>query len=291
MFTSRSTSGSVPAQRHPVGRRDRGTLIAALALVGVAAIAWAALLLPAFGSDATMSGMGVEPETMGEDAMEMPGATEVIAPAAFAVPLGAATFLASWLVMMTAMMLPSAAPMVLLYRAMATGSATRRARHTAVFVSGYLVAWSLFGAVVYLVQQGLVLLRVVSPGLDAAWPLAVALVLASAGLYQFSPLKDRCLRQCRSPFSFLMLRWEPGIGAGFRLGVRHGLYCVGCCWGLMVVLVAAGAMGLPWVTLIALVVFGEKLLPRSPARLVGLLLLGLAAAVAIRPDLSALLAG
>jgi predicted metal-binding membrane protein len=286
-----ATPEPVRPPHRPVGRLDRGTLLTAVALLGVAAAAWAALLLPASGPDATMPGMGTAPAAMGEGSIGSSGSMEVMPPVPLADPAGAATFVAAWLVMMTAMMLPSAEPMVLLYRAMATGPTWRRAWATAVFVSGYLVVWSVFGVIVYLGQQAAVLLRFAWPALEAAWPSALVVMLASAGLYQFSPLKDRCLRQCRSPISFLMLRWQPGVVGGFRLGVRHGVYCVGCCWGLMVVLVAAGAMGLAWVALIALVVFVEKLVPRSPARVVGIVLIALAASVAIRPDLALLLTG
>lgn len=284
-----STPESVRRQRGRVGGLDRGMLLTALALVTVASAAWAAMLVPELGPDAAMPGMEATPTEMGGSGLGPTAATNMTPSAVIAGALHAAAFVAAWLVMMTAMMLPSALPMVLLYRAMATGSAWQRARHTTVFVAAYLMAWFGFGAIVYLVQQSLVQLRMGWPALEAAWPIALALVLASAGLYQFSPLKDRCLRQCRSPLSFLMLRWRPGVLGGFQLGVRHGIYCIGCCWGLMVVLVAAGAMGLAWVALIALVIFAEKLLPRSPARVVGVVLLGLAGAVAVRPDVAALL--
>jgi predicted metal-binding membrane protein len=115
-------------------------------------------------------------------------------------------------------------------------------------------------------------------------------VLLAAGVYQFTPLKGVCLRACQSPLAFLLGHWKPGLGGALRMGLEHGLYCCGCCWGLMAVLVAAGAMGLVWVVLIALAVFGEKLLPRGQwaARMIGVLLLALGVVVALQPSLAIL---
>jgi predicted metal-binding membrane protein len=215
-----------------------------------------------------MAGMNAEPSTSG-------------------FMLTGVTFVGAWVVMMAAMMLPSAAPMVLLYRAITEGSASARVLRTIMFVLAYLVAWGVFGVAVYVLQQVLAGVAAQSPAINAAWPFAVAGTLAAAGLYQFSGLKDMCLRQCRSPWSFLIPQWRPGIWGGIELGVRHGAYCIGCCWGLMAVLVVAGAMGLAWVTLVAVVIFAEKLLPpgRAAARIVGGLLLLLAGTVAVMPDL------
>ena len=128
---------------------------------------------------------------------------------------------------------------------------------------------------------------------QAALPYGVAASLLAAGVYQFTPLKETCLRQCRSPLDFLMQRWRPGALGAFRLGVEHGAYCAGCCWGLMAVLVVAGAMSLPWVALLTLVIFAEKLLPASrwTVRLVGGVLVGLGIMVALRPEGAMLLRG
>lgn len=204
-------------------------------------------------------------------------------------PGQAAAFVLAWLVMMTAMMLPSAMPMLIVVRATASGSRARRAAYTAAFTSGYLLVWGAIGVVVYLAQQVAVGLARSIPSVGDAWPWIVAIVVAGAGVYQFSPLKDVCLGQCRSPISFIMTRWRAGMRGGLDLGVRHGAYCLGCCWGLMAVLVVAGAMGLAWVALIALVVFVEKLLPggRRAARLTGTGLLVLAAVIAARPEVVA----
>ena len=184
-----------------------------------------------------------------------------------------APFLLGWLLMMAAMMLPSVAPLVLLY-------ATQH--RPAALVAGYLVVWLAIGVPVYALHRAVDLMEVPAP--------AVAAVLVAAGVYQLTPLKRACLTRCRSAVSFLMLRWGRGP---LRLGAEHGAYCVGCCWGLMTVLVVAGAMQLAWAAAIALVVFVEKVLP--PARWVdvatagGLVALGVA--VAVDPDLAMLLNG
>ena len=261
---------------HAVGSvwRDRGTLLTVVVLAAVAAVAWAALLLSS--GDGTMDDMA---DTM---PASVPGMATLD-------PAAAAAFVVAWLVMMTAMMLPSAMPMLIVARATASGSPARRAAYTAAFTSGYLLVWGAIGVVVYLAQQVAAGLAGSIPSVGDAWPWIVAIVVAGAGLYQFSPLKDACLGQCRSPISFIMTRWRSGIRGGLELGVRHGAYCLGCCWGLMAVLVVAGAMGLAWVALIALIVFAEKLLPggRRAAHLTGAGLLVLAAVIAARPEVVA----
>ena len=266
--------------------RERGTVVTATALLAITTMAWLALILPTPAGETSMPGVGSSTDGMADG---MAGGERRSAFSLAIDPLAAITFVGAWLVMMTAMMLPSAAPMLLLARALATGSTLRRAAYTAVFIGGYLLIWGGFGLVVYVVQQAAALVAMALPDVRDAWPYIVAAILAGAGVYQFSPLKQLCLGQCRSPLSFLMERWRPGLVGGLRLGVRHGAYCLGCCWALMAVLVAAGAMGLAWVTLIALVVFAEKLLPgdgRSRG-LVGLSLVGLAVVIVIRPEMAA----
>src|SRR5439155_19129579 len=121
----------------------------------------------------------------------------------------------------------------------------------------------------------------------------VAGLLVTAGLFQLSPLKQMCLRGCRSPVGFLLGRWRSGWRGGLAMGWAHAAHCLGCCWALMAVLVVAGAMGLPWVLLIGLAVAAEKLLPRGEwiARAIGVALVLLGAAVAVRPDLAVALRG
>jgi predicted metal-binding membrane protein len=163
--------------------------------------------------------------------------------------------LAMWWIMMVAMMLPSAAPMILLF-----ATVSRRQREqgrsyvpTALFAATYIVVWGLFSLAAAALQSRL---ETASP---PAW-LSGALLL-SAGLYQLTPLKDSCLRQCRSPLNFLMTRWRPGWRGALRMGVEHGAYCVGCCWLLMGLLFVGGVMNLWWVIGIALYVLLEKVVP------------------------------
>ena len=157
--------------------------------------------------------------------------------------MGAPAFLGAWLVMMAAMMLPSAAPLVLIYRRGASPTAT------GALTAGYLALWAAVGIAAYAADSSLEGSRV------------AALVLVGAGLYELTPLKARFLRQCRDPAGFLMTRWRGGPAGAFRLGLEHGLFCLGCCWALMAVLVVSAAMGLAWAAVIALAVFAEKVLP------------------------------
>lgn len=183
----------------------------------------------------------------------------------------APAFLAGWTLMMAAMMLPSALPLVALY------GRTRRPEPVA---AGYLVVWAAFGVPVYA-------LAAVRDVMDLPSN-AVAATLVAAGVYQLTPLKSACLRRCRSPVSFLLERWGRNP---FRLGVEHGAYCVGCCWALMAVLVVASAMGLGWAAAIALVVFAEKVLPAGAltARIASAILIALGVAVAVAPGIAAAL--
>ena len=250
---------------------DRATLIVGTALAAVTAAAWVAV----FAHPAT---------SRGSMAMETTSSVGLLL-------TGAAGFVGAWVVMMAAMMLPSAAPLVLLYRA---AGADGRAVNAVPLVAGYLLAWSVFGALVYAAQQTLGAVIHASPALGDARPYAVAGILTIAGVYQFTSLKKACLRKCRSPLDFLMHRWRgPSAFDALRLGAEHGSYCVGCCWGLMAVLVISGAMSLVWVVLIALVVFMEKVMPfgERGAQLSGAGLGLLALLVAVHPELSMLLRG
>ncbi len=250
---------------------DRTTLLVGAALAAVTVAAWAAVLAKAAASSGSMAINTTPPA--GPDLA------------------GATGFVGAWVVMMAAMMLPSAAPLVLLYR---VAGADGRAVNAVPLVAGYLLVWAAFGALVYAAQQALGAVAHASPALGNSRPYVVVGILAIAGVYQFTSLKKACLRKCRSPLDFLMQRWR-GRGAfdALRLGAEHGAYCVGCCWGLMAVLVISGAMSLLWVVLIALIVFMEKLMPfgERGAQLSGVGLGLLALLVAVRPELSMLLRG
>jgi predicted metal-binding membrane protein len=178
---------------------------------------------------------------------------------------GLGWYVGIWLTMMAAMMLPSAAPMVFLFSRV---SAERERRGqpfvpTWVFVAGYLAAWTLYGLGAYGIYRAIA-------GVDHGFlewgrsgPYVVGIAIAVAGVYELTPLKSVCLRHCRSPLHYVLGGWRPGWSGALRMGVEHGAYCVGCCWGLMVVLFALGVMSLFWMALVAGVIFFQKLIPRA----------------------------
>ena len=211
-------------------------------------------------------------------------------------PLSGAALVAftlEWGVLMTAMMLPSAAPMILLYGATSRrpGASNGRVIPAEVFAMTYVVLWLLTGVPVYLAWVWIGGIAARSATFAAAIPYAIAGTLFAAGVYQLSPAKHACLRQCEAPVDFLVRRWRTGYAASLRLAAAHAGYCIGCCWALMLLLVVAGAMSLPWVLAIALLVFAEKVLPGGgrTARITGVILIVAALSVAVRPELAAVL--
>jgi predicted metal-binding membrane protein len=171
-----------------------------------------------------------------------------------------------WAAMMVAMMLPSAAPAILLYARVHRHSAEAdSAPPTAAFLGGYLACWLALSAVA-------ATLHLTLEGDALASRNAAAALLIAAGLYQLSPLKDACLSRCRSPAEFLTHHYRPGTSGALRLGLLHGAYCVGCCWSLMALLFVGGVMNLAWVAALTLLVAAEKLLPGGQwiARVAGL---------------------
>jgi len=164
---------------------------------------------------------------------------------------------------MAAMMLPSVAPMVLFYARVANERARRNEAFvpTWVFVSGYLASWAVYGLVAYAVYRAI---RTAAGGAfawDGAGPYVAGGALVVAGIYELTPLKNVCLRHCRSPLHFVLHGFRSGYSGAFRMGVEHGAYCVGCCWGLMLALFALGVMSLLWMALFALIILAQKLLP------------------------------
>lgn len=193
-------------------------------------------------------------------------------------------FLIAWTVMMAAMMFPAAAPMLLLFH---TTSVKRHGSSvpTSIFTAAYLAVWTGIGVVAWAaVEIGSDLAGRLGAGDRATWaPIALGTTLAAAGLYQLTPLKRVCLDHCRSPLNFMMQHWCEGRLGAWRMGLRHGLYCLGCCWALFAVLVAAGVMSLAWMALLTLVIFVEKVLPVGPraSMAIGALLVLLAVLVAV----------
>jgi predicted metal-binding membrane protein len=233
--------GAPAATLEALLKRDRALVLAGL--VGLTVIAWAYVVRLA--------------ERMGAmRAMTMPveqawGTADL------------AALFAMWAVMMVAMMLPSASPLILLFAAVGR---TRRLRGsqavpTGFFVLGYLALWSGFSALAASIQLALHNHALLSPTMSAASPSLAGIMLLAAGLYQWTPLKRICLAHCRSPLGFLTTEWREGVDGALRMGLKHGVYCVGCCWILMCLLFVAGVMNLLWVATIAAFVLVEKLAP------------------------------
>lgn len=184
-----------------------------------------------------------------------------------------------WAVMMIGMMIPSAAPMILLFAGLRRRKRPRAALggEIAVFMSGYILVWTGFSVAATALQWSLEQAALLSPMMVSLSPQLNGAILIAAGIYQWLPIKDVCLRQCRDPARFLSEHWRPGTAGALGMGLRHGLFCLGCCWVLMALLFVGGVMNLVWIALIAGLVLIEKLAPRG-ARLGRLGGLGLAAA-------------
>jgi predicted metal-binding membrane protein len=203
---------------------------------------------------------------------------------------GLGWFIGVWVVMMAAMMFPSIAPMVIMYARIQEGKRERgdetQAGVTAVFVAGYLVSWAAAGLVGFAIVEAVDSLDLGFLAWDEAGPYVAGGVIVAAAIYQLTPLKDICLRHCRSPMMFLLQHWRSGRAGALRMGIEHGGYCVGCCWMLMAALLALGVMSIGWMAFIAALIASEKLLPwRVIAnRGIAVLLLVLGLAVAFTPE-------
>ncbi len=221
-------------------KRDRTLVLAALA--GATALAWVYLVISAVGMD------------------EMPMVMPQVKPWT---ALDFGLMFLMWVVMMVGMMVPSAAPMILLY-AMVSRKQQERGRTfapTGAFVSGYIVVWTAFSLGATALQWILEQVALLSPMMVSTSPLFGGVLLIGAGIYQWTPLKHACLKRCRSPFDFLMRGWRKGAGGAFVMGVEHGAFCVGCCWVLMGLLFFGGVMNLLCVAAITIFVLIEKMAP------------------------------
>ena len=196
-----------------------------------------------------------------------------------------ALLFAMWLVMMVGMMLPSAAPTVLLYAMVVRkdASAGSPVARVYAFLSGYLLCWAVFSVAATALQRELSAARWLSPMMELQNRPLSAAILIVAGLYQLTPLKRSCLRQCRAPAAFISEHWHPGVAGALRMGAAHGLYCLGCCWALMLLLFAGGVMNLLCIVLLMLFVLLEKLAPfgQRTALLAGVMLVAVGAALAV----------
>lgn len=185
----------------------------------------------------------------------------------------ASLILAMWLVMMAAMMLPGAMPMLLLHHKVAQQTSPgEAARWSVAFGVAYLAVWFGFSVLATFLQWSLDRAGVLSGDMAASSKALAAALLIIAGSYQWTPWKSQCVSHCRSPLDYVLKYWRRGIAASFSLGLRHGVYCVGCCWALMLLLFVGGVMNLAWVALIAAFILVEKTFPRGDlaGRLAGL---------------------
>ena len=230
-------------------------------LIGVTIGAWAFTLYQAVSMDVPM-GMAMRGGMAGDGMAGM--AMDGMSGADWSLE-GLAVFVALWTVMMVAMMLPGATPMILIFASAQSRRERLVAIPTWIFIAGYFVVWAAAGILVYLVVQVATELAVHFVALDrAVWSaLALGATLVVAGIYQFTPLKRVCLRHCRSPLAFVAQHWREGRIGAFKMGIHHGLYCLGCCWALFGVLVAAGTMSIAWMLLLTLTVSAEKLFPQA----------------------------
>lgn len=170
-----------------------------------------------------------------------------------------------WWVMMVAMMLPSAAPMILLFATVNKGAVRQNSRAvpTFVFAAGYLLIWGGFCLLAVVAQWALTSLDLLDQMMQSNSRYFGAALLISAGIYQFTPVKDACLKNCKSPVQFIMGHWVPGHFGALKMGLLHGAYCLGCCWFLMGLLFFGGVMNILWIGGLALYVLLEKLMPHG----------------------------
>jgi predicted metal-binding membrane protein len=234
----------------------RAEVVVIVALLGLAVLGWLFTDLEMVGMDA---GPGTDPGAFG-------------------------FYITTWVVMMAAMMFPSFAPMVVVLRRLERGRPASSLT-TPLFVSGYLAVWTASGLVAYAVlKAGRAWTGDVLAWHQAGQALAGAALFVAAG-YEFTPLKTKCLGKCRSPFGFFTNSWQDGPRGAFSMGVRHGAWCLGCCWALMVAFFALGAMSLTWMAVLAALIAAEKLLPwrRTAIAAVAAALLALAVGVAAAP--------
>lgn len=230
-------------------------------LIGIAAAWVAAVVAQAAGAAALLH----------HDALIEDGPSPLVA---------GAVFLLTWQVMIAAMMLPSSLPLVRLF-AKASAGAPHRSRAMMAFLGGYALVWSAFGALAFAMDAALHAAVEASPWLhEREWAIGGS-VLALAGAFQFTSIKDACLDKCRHPAQFLICYYDRGLGAGFRLGARHGAFCVGCCWALMLVMFAAGVASLLSMALLTTLMVHEKTQPtgRRTVPVTGVALLGLSSVV------------
>jgi predicted metal-binding membrane protein len=178
------------------------------------------------------------------------------------------TMLTMWSIMMVAMMLPSAAPMLITFARVNRGRRDRNAPYVpvVVFLLGYVIVWTAFSVFATTLQFWLTSVRLLSMSTASASPIFAGSLLIGVGLVQWTPWKQRCLRHCASPLQFIVTAWRDGWNGALRMGFHHGLFCLGCCWAIMLLLFASGVMNLLWVAALSVYVLAEKLAPTFISR-------------------------
>ena len=248
-------------------RRDR--LVVVIALVAVIVLSWAYILagagmgMSAFEMTQMTQSVGVSDSaqpSMQEMSTGGTAADSLMATGTWTVGYPVVIFL-MWWVMMFGMMLPSAAPLLLLFARMMRKEKGAPYVPTGVFALGYVVMWAAFSAIATGAQWGLEASGLLSGIMVGTSAVLAAALLIAAGVWQLTPLKNACLRHCRSPIGFLSAHWRPGRTGAFRMGLVHGAFCLGCCWFLMALLFYGGVMNLYWIIGLALYILIEKLLP------------------------------
>jgi predicted metal-binding membrane protein len=203
--------------------------------------------------------------------------------------MGAPLFIANWIAMMVAMMFPTAAPMILTFARVHAGRQQQGQLFvpTWTFVGGYMVVWAVFGVLAYVVALGAEALAAQSMWLTEQAPRIGGAVLIVAGLYQLSPLKTTCLTKCRTPLGFILASWRDGYAGALRMGVEHGVYCLGCCWLLFVILFPLGIMNVAAMAVITLLIFAEKslVISRRINKVVAVALIAYGVLVLVLPNI------
>ena len=235
----------------------RDTAVVAAALLALTLLAWLALL----------AGAGTGMDTLAMSGWLLPSGGAAAQSWSWTPSYWLIAFF-MWAIMMVAMMLPSASPMVLLYgrvvrQAERKGQIANAGGSVAAFAAGYLALWSLFSAFAVAVQWALERSGAMNGMMALREPVIAGGLLIAVGVYQLTPLKENCLTHCRSPAAFLAAHWRPGTMGAWRMGLAHGAYCVGCCAALMLLLFVGGVMNLVWIAGLSLLVLAEKFLPRG----------------------------
>ncbi len=260
--TSPGTSSKLPDIVTWAPFRDR--VLVALSILAMCALAWAYLIylvseMPPMASETVSVSIAMP----ADHAWELPDFTAMFV---------------MWSVMMVAMMLPSATPMILLYEQVNRKRESQgKARNPiALFIGGYLLVWIGFSVLATLMNWGLHSGGLLSSMMGRVTPVAAGISLLATGTYQWTTLKYSCLTHCRSPVGFLMAHWHEGQWGAARMGAHHGLYCLGCCWLLMVLLFVLGVMNLLWIAVLTVFVLAEKVVPKGHllGRIAGLLMIG-----------------